>query len=163
MIFQILFLLLNLQISGNERITSSEKNSAKKEFTLYGKIMQTNQHQGGMYNPQEPIPYPMNDLVLKVIRIDDPNKTPIVVGQVQSDVNGRFEIKLPPGKYGFIGVNENPVKGQFLPAAFVKTEDFYQSSSSWTSNLPVPIEIKDQDIIGLHIINHRSSICMLCP
>ena len=159
-----LFTILALLLSGEDQLQKDAKpQQTEKTYTLHGKILEDVRSYGGMYREYDPElnTVPAHGMKLKVVKLD--KKKPKVMGIVKGDVNGRFSVDLPPGTYGFIGEDEKPNAENFLPSGYQKDEEHYTRSSTWTSNIEVPVVIKDEDIVGLHLINQRTSSCKRCP
>ena len=134
------------------------------KYTLSGTIQGTYFSQGGVERENVPlIPTVLKGVTLRIIRLDDPDSLPKVVGGITSDDSGNFSIKLPAGKYGFAGKDDELVRGQCFPLSSKSGDQFSYHTTSWESEMDCPIDLTQGSVQGVVLIRHESNICGLCP
>ena len=122
-------------------------------------------HQGGAELPQEykmPQPY---QVTLYVVELKDSTAKPKFVQKIQTDVNGLFEVELDPGMYGFVTEPDMKKleKGQVLPTGFSEVSEHESHNSSWTSNVELPLVLKEGESRRISITHSSTSVCYMCP
>ena len=137
--------------------------NAQEENVLSGQLRWHNFHQGGMEQIYDTTTYVYSNQRLLVVEYIDSAKKSKVVGEILTDENGNFAIKLPPGKYGFITPNEKPGKGQFLPAAVSNGSQWESRAVNWKANFKHPIDLFNSDQTGILLVRYESSVCYTCP
>lgn len=167
MILKTLFAAMIFPLSGVFiQDVSDVKSCRVKTHTLSGQLQSTSFHQGGAYNPYEPLPVAMANYTLVVVRIEGTNKTLVVIEKFRTDSEGKFSISLPPGNYGFVRESDvnNLQAGQCLPPYESKSDEQFNSSSSyWEANMSCPIDLTSGDVDSLVITKHQRSVCGMCP
>ena len=140
-----------------------------QKYTLSGKIQFTSFSQGGVEHIEPLIPYPMGNYQINIVQFNLSDSIPKIVKKIKTDSAGRFQVKLPPGEYGFAAIGDSLFANQYLPNYWENMGSHIIQSSSWTaeqgmkSHLLGPFIIKDKDFEDLIITNNRSSVCITCP
>lgn len=143
--------------------------NAQKLFTVTGTVQMVSYHQGGIQIlPSEMMPTPSKNVKLYVVEYLGPKEKSVVVGQIKSDENGKYEIKLPPGKYGFVLEKDEIRKGTFLPGMNnpkSKEIDFQEIGYQdyWELNTLQPFEVTNIDLSNINITHYMISVCYTCP
>ncbi len=166
MALRFLFLLLLIPFFSSAYMPEIGKLCKKeKSYELSGVLYQTSFYQGGVENPYPPQPFILPNYSLLVVEITNEELKPTVVGEIVSDNEGLFQIKLPPGKYGFVNSNEKHRLeiGQYLPRTIQSGNENQSSYNSWEITNNQPIEIINEAITDIHITNHQTTICYMCP
>lgn len=144
---------------------------AQDLFTVSGKIQLVSYYQGGMELPPEMMmPSPLIGTKLYVIKYNSDDEKPKIISQVMSDKNGNYEVKLPPGKYGFIQNKSELVKGTYVPGENHSGNDKKEileygtdTQDYWTLSTGGPFEVVNQDLYHVDLTHYLVTICYLCP
>lgn len=141
---------------------------SQKSLTISGQIQTDSHHSGGAYQEFVPNPIPLGNYKLLLIRHLPDDSIPEIVKTFQTDNEGKFELEVAPGTYGFAAVNDSLVANQFLPLPFYSDEHEWMNteSTTWSMNYGLnegPITVTDEDISGIAILRFHSSVCGMCP
>lgn len=150
--------------------------SAQSLFTVSGKIQLVSYSQGGVeLPPMEYMASPLPNTNLYVVQYLGKDEVSKVIAKVKSDENGNYEVKLPPGKYGFVEHKNEVGKGVYLPGWKAKTGqdsteleevislDYYVHEYYWVLSTGNPFEIINTDLQKIDITHYDLHICYLCP
>lgn len=160
-IFLVTFLLLNLASLAQK--TGSAQNDSL--LHLSGKIIRTSLYQGGAEVPEE-MAHKMlvSNTSFLLVRSDDTDSKPIVISKITTNEDGEFDIKVEPGFYGILEIDEKPRKGSFLPLGYSNYGEHEYSSSYWEiEGFTKCIEVSTSDVTDITIYNHQRSGCLDCP
>lgn len=146
---------------------------AQDLFTVTGQIQLVSYYQGGMELPPEMMmPTPLAETKLYVVKYYGPSEKPKIITQVMSDENGKYEVTLPPGKYGFIQDKSEIENGTYLPGmkpskADKDKKEMPESGTTtrdyWTLSSAGPFEVVNKDLYHVDITHYLVTICYLCP
>lgn len=143
--------------------------NAQDLYTVTGTVGLVSYSQGGMeLPPSAMMPMPSKGVKLYVVQYFGPKEKSIVVGQIKSDEKGKYEIKLPPGKYGFVLDKSKIRKGTYLPEVEQTKDrsDGFQDfghQEYWELNTLQPFEVTNTDLSNINITHYSISICYTCP
>ena len=147
--------------------------SAQELFTVQGKIQQVSYSQGGMELPPEMyMPHALPNTKLYVVQFYGEEEKTTIVANIISDEHGNYEVKLPPGKYGFVQHKTEVGKGVYLPGWKTQNEqefeeimpdDGYGHQNYWVLSTATPFEVVNQDLQNINLTHYDISICYMCP
>lgn len=139
----------------------------QEKYAISGKIEESSFHQGGAY--REPIPdvFPKRTFTMVLVKFVGRDSIPQIVQNFTTDDEGNFSITVPAGNYGFVLVDEEIKAFQYLPSAYHKQDErFNTESSRWTlngKNPDGPLKVRDTHVTKIVITHHFSSSCGMCP
>lgn len=146
---------------------------AQELFTVSGTVQMVSYSQGGVeLPPEEYMPHPLPNTQLYVVAFYGADEKSKIVTTLQSDQAGRFEIQLPPGKYGIIQHKSELGKGVFLPGMNLQQDTMdkkelvftgYDQQDYWVLSSNGPFEVVNMDLTQLNITHYNISICYMCP
>lgn len=138
--------------------------SESRTYNLSGTMKYTTSFQGGAARSVEfPDPVPLANYTLKVIRIDKEGTKPRVVAKVTSDEKGNFSVNLSPSIYGFAGVDDSLIVGQYLPHATQHGGIAEYHTSRWEISTWGSIDMRYMAVQGIVLTRHDQTICGICP
>ena len=138
--------------------------SESRTYNLSGTMFYTTSYQGGAARSVEfPNPVPLGNFTLNVIRIDKDGALPRVVTRVTSDEKGNFSINLSPNIYGFAGVADSLMVGQYLPAIVQSGDIAEYFTSSWEISTGGVIDLRTMAVQGITLTQHNQTTCGICP
>lgn len=136
----------------------------EREYELSGHLEKTYRYYGGIEQPDRPlIPQPLRHYSLWIVPLEVPKGEPHEVRRIESDENGDFVIKLPPGKYGFVETEGEMNEESCLPKDHKSGDEFETFAALWTSNQECPLVISDRKVENLTLTRNETKICYLCP
>lgn len=158
----ILFILSSFSISALAQGPCKTKRKTSKQFNVEIQVNYTAFYQGGVEQEEkELVPAPLANAELILVRWKGADEKPEKIQRLKSDENGRIEIKLEAGNYGLVAVDDKLEKGQYMPQTVYNGNEFESNTSAWEISTKGPIEISSETKVVL--VNHRRSICYLCP
>jgi len=149
--------------------------TSQELFNVSGTIGLVSYHQGGVELPPVMMePHPLVNTKLFVVQYYGPEEKTKIVATVISDEYGKYEVKLPPGKYGFVQHKSEVDKGIYLPGMKVKEDndstdvvEFIWTEVGhedyWSLSTVGPFEVSSNDLIGVDITHFDVTICYTCP
>lgn len=146
---------------------------AQNLFTVNGSVLTVSYSQGGVeLMPEEYMPHPLSNTTLFVVQYYGVTEKSKIITSFTSDEHGAYEIKLPPGKYGFVLNKKGLGGGVYLPGMNVPedTTDVKEilftgvdQQDYWTLSTAGPFEVIDSDLDNIEITHYSISICYMCP
>jgi hypothetical protein len=143
-------------------------------FKVKGEINLVSYYQGGMELPDEyRSPKPNPDIPVIIVKFNGVDKYSTYVTTITSDKDGKFEIDLPKGKYGYVTVDQKDQlkkeKGVFTPIPPKVNENEKQVfkdegvSDYWTINSYQPFEVSAESHQTMILTHYLITVCYTCP
>ncbi len=144
-------------------------------FTVSGKVQLVSYYQGGAPLPPEMMsPKPLPNTKLYVVQYYGAEEKTKVVSSITSDKNGDYEVKLPPGQYGFVLSKDEVNTGIYLPGmkvtkkdSTVNVNDLLNAGEAhqdyWILSTNGPFEVVNKDLYNVDLTHYNVTICYMCP
>lgn len=146
--------------------TNAVGQKRSKTYLVSGEVKYSSFYQGGV-DQGDIIPelFPLRNQEFILVRLDSLNGKPRKVDQVMTDNEGKFNLKLEPGIYGFV-LKENLRDlqlGQFTPTIEHSGGNGLSSTVRWDFIGLSPIVVKNEAVVNIQLLRHTSTICYECP
>ncbi|CAG5086700.1 hypothetical protein [Parvicella tangerina] len=148
---------------------------AQEVFTVTGKVQHISYYQGGAQLSDEMMsPKPLPNTKLYIVQYYGPKEKTKVVSSFTSDKNGNYEVKLPPGLYGFVLSKDEANTGIYLPGmkvtkkdSTVNVNDLLNAGEAhqdyWILSTNGPFEVINKDLYNVDLTHYDVTICYMCP
>jgi hypothetical protein len=155
-------LLSSFILSALLALNPAKTNHRDTTYSLSGIVTFTYHYDGGLENIKEGKPQPLADTRFTVVQWLGEHRRPKVTADFISNEKGEFNLQLPPGKYGIIADGDKPKSGQFKPTEFEKIDSNQGHFIYWSASFSKPIEITNDDVMGIGLEKKERLTCYVC-